>query len=83
MRFNDDWLIQTEIQQISKTKKVINDYIKKIPKKKLKELSSRGHYSKQYDLKYAFDTQENFQFITQNKWFNFFTFIFFSFSLFP
>ena len=32
MRFNDDWLIQTEIQQISKTKKVINDYIKKIPK---------------------------------------------------
>ena len=32
MRFNDDWVIQTEIQQISKTKKVINDYIKKIPK---------------------------------------------------
>ena len=66
MRFNDDWLIQTEIQQISKTKKVINDYIKKIPKKKLKELSTRGHYSKQYDLKYAFETQENFQFILEN-----------------
>lgn len=66
MKFHDDWFIKTEIEQVSKTKEVVNKWIKKLPKNDLKNLSTRGQYSKQYMLKNAFETEETFQFILEN-----------------
>ena len=66
MKFHDDWFIKTEIEQVSKTKEVVNKWIKKLPKNDLENLSTRGQYSKQYMLKNAFETEETFQFILEN-----------------
>ena len=66
MRFYDDWLIKTNIEQVAKTKEVINTFIKKLRKKDLVNLSTRGKNSKQYDLKEAFEQEESFQFILEN-----------------
>jgi hypothetical protein len=66
MRFYEDWLIQSSIKEVSKTKKVVNDWIKGLPKQDLKYLSTRGIKSKQYDLKPAFLQEKSFQFILEN-----------------
>jgi len=66
MRFYEDWFIKTDITQVAKTKEVVNNWIKNLRKKDVKDLSTRGKYSKQYDLLPAFQQEENFQFILEN-----------------
>ena len=66
MRFHEDWFIKTNITQVSKTKKVVNDAIKNLEENDLKQLSTRGSQSKQYDLKELFLNDDKFQFILEN-----------------
>ena len=66
MRFYEDWLIQTKILQVSKTKELVNQWIKNLPRTDLKKLSTRGRNSRQYNLKNIFEQEQSFQFILEN-----------------
>ncbi len=43
MRFHEDWFIKTDITQVSKTKKVVNDAIKNLEENELKEKNLKAY----------------------------------------